>query len=321
MEKRKIGSTGVEITPIMFGTSGLGNMPDTYGYAVDEDRAHATIRAIFDSPVNCLDTSNNYGFGESERRVGHVIREQGGLPPGFAISTKLDRDMETRRFTADRARRSLEESLERLGVDRVQILHLHDPEHCANLDDITGKGGALEELVKMKEEGLAQAIGLAMGTVDLMFDILKQDWPFDTVINHNRYTLLNRSADEMFTWAHERGIAVLNAAPYASGVLAKGADRMPLIAYVPASEDDLEPVRAIERVCAEHGVATGPAALQFSMRDPRIASTIVGVTKPERVAETLAWADAPIPDAAWKALTALPYATDDPEAKREYKPG
>lgn len=321
MEKRKIGSTGVEITPIMFGTSGLGNMPDTYGYAVDEDRAHATIRAIFDGPVNCLDTSNNYGFGESERRVGHVIREQGGLPPGFAISTKLDRDMETRRFTADRARRSLEESLERLGIDRVQILHLHDPEHCANLDDITGKGGALEELVKMKEEGLAQAIGLAMGTVDLMFDILKQDWPFDTIINHNRYTLLNRSADEMFTWAHERGIAVLNAAPYASGVLAKGADRMPLIAYVPASEDDLEPVRAIERVCTEHGVATGPAALQFSMRDPRIASTIVGVTKPERVAETLAWADAPIPDAAWKALAALPYATDDPEAKREYKPG
>lgn len=321
MEKRKIGSTGVEVTPIMFGTSGLGNMPDTYGYAVDEDRAHATIRAIFDGPVNCLDTSNNYGFGESERRVGHVIREQGGLPPGFAISTKLDRDMETRRFTADRARRSLEESLERLGVDRVQILHLHDPEHCANLDDITGKGGALDELVKIKEEGLADAIGLAMGTVDLMFDILKQGWPFDTIINHNRYTLLNRNADEMFTWAHEKGIAIFNAAPYASGVLAKGADKMPLIAYVPASDEDLEPVRAIEATCAEHGVATGPAALQFSMRDPRITSTIVGVTKPERVAETLAWADTTIPDAAWKALAALPVSTEDPEAKRDYKPG
>ncbi|MEQ9038987.1 MAG: aldo/keto reductase [Silicimonas sp.] len=321
MEKRKIGTTGVEVTPIMFGTSGLGNMPDTYGYEVDEERAFATIRAIFDGPVNCLDTSNNYGFGESERRVGAVIRERGGLPPGFAISTKLDRDMATGHFTASRARRSLEESLERLGVDRVQMLHLHDPEHCADVTEITGKGGALEELVKMKEEGLADAIGLAMGTTDLMLDILKQGWPFDTIINHNRYTLLNRNADQVFTWAHENGIAVFNAAPYASGVLAKGSDRMPLIAYVPASDEDLEPVRAIEATCASHGIATGPAALQFSLRDPRIASTIVGVTKPERVAETLAWAEAPISDAAWSDLNALPYSTGDAEAKREYKPG
>ena len=321
MEKRRVGSTGVEITPIMFGTSGLGNMPDTYGYEVGEARARDTLQAIFDGPVNCLDTSNNYGLGESEKRVGAAIRERGGLPEGFAISTKLDRDMETGRFTASRARRSLEESLERLSVDKVQILHLHDPEHCANLDDITGKGGALEELVKMKEEGLADAIGLAMGKVDLMFDILKQGWPFDAMINHNRYTLLNRSADEMFTWAHERGIAILNAAPYASGVLAKGSAEMPIISYVPASNEDLAPVRAIEAVCAEHGIATGPAALQFSMRDPRIASTVIGVTKPERVAETLAWASAAISDAAWSALMALPASDEDPEAKRDYKPG
>lgn len=321
MKKHRIGNTGVEVTPIMFGTSGLGSMPQTYGYAVDEERAYATIRAIFDGPVNCLDTSNNYGMGESERRVGHVIRERGGLPRGFAISTKLDRDMTTGHFTASRARRSLEESLERLGVDRIQMLHLHDPEHCADVTEITGKGGALGELVRMKEEGLADAIGLAMGTVPLMFDILKQGWPFDTIINHNRYTLLNRNADEMFTWAHEKGIAIFNAAPYASGVLAKGSEKMPLIAYVPASDADLEPVRAVEAACAEHGIATGPAALQFSMRDPRIASTVVGVTRPERVAETLAWAEAPIPKDAWDALAALPFGTDDPEAKRDYKPG
>jgi D-threo-aldose 1-dehydrogenase len=165
------------------------------------------------------------------------------------------------------------------------------------------------------------AIGLAMGKVDMMFDILKQGWPFDTIINHNRYTLLNRNADEMFTWAHEKGIAVFNAAPYASGVLAKGSDKMPLIAYVPASEADLEPVRAIEAACSRHGIATGPAALQFSMQDPRIASTVVGVTKPERVAETLAWAEARISDEALEELNALPCATDDPEENRDYKPG
>jgi D-threo-aldose 1-dehydrogenase len=321
MKKNSIGETGVEVTPIMFGTSGLGNMPDTYGYEVGEERALETIRAIFDGPVNCLDTSNNYGFGESERRIGMVVRERGGLPDGFVISTKLDRDMETGRFDAARARRSLEESLERLGVDRVQVLHLHDPEHSASLDEITGKGGALDELVKIKEEGLADAIGLAMGRVDMMFAILKEGWPFDAIISHNRYTLLNRAADEMFHWAREKGIAILNAAPYASGVLAKGSDKMPMISYVPADEAALEPVRAIEAAAAAHGVGTGPVALQFSMKDKRIASTIVGVTRPERVAETLAWAETEIPQDMWVALAGLPFSTEDPEAKRDYKPG
>ena len=91
-------------------------MPDTYGYAVDVERAQATVRAIFDGPVNFLDTSNNYGLGRSEERIGDVIRERGGLPKNFVISTKLDRDMETGRFDASRARRSLEESLKRLGL-------------------------------------------------------------------------------------------------------------------------------------------------------------------------------------------------------------
>jgi D-threo-aldose 1-dehydrogenase len=91
-------------------------MPDTYGYSVDEPTARATIRAILDGPVNFMDTSRNYGFGRSEQRIGAVIRERGGLPHGFVLSTKLDRDMETGRFDAGRARRSLEESLQALGL-------------------------------------------------------------------------------------------------------------------------------------------------------------------------------------------------------------
>ena len=76
---RAIGNTGLSVHEICFGTSSLGDMPDTYGYSVAEERAYETIRAIFDGPVNCLDTSNNYGFGRSEERVGKVIRERGGL--------------------------------------------------------------------------------------------------------------------------------------------------------------------------------------------------------------------------------------------------
>ena len=131
-----------------------------------------TVRAVFDSPVNFLDTSRNYGFGRSEERIGEVIRERGGIPEGFVISSKLDRDMETTKFDGARARRSLEESLKTLNVDRIQLLHVHDPEYASSLSDVTGPKGALAELFRMKEEGLADAVGLAAGRVDIMMPLL-----------------------------------------------------------------------------------------------------------------------------------------------------
>src|ERR1700689_1847789 len=129
MTKVRLGRTELRVTPICFGTSGLGDMPDTYGYGVDAERAKATVKAIFDGPVNFLDTSRIYGMGRSEERIGAVIRENGGLPEGFVVSTKLDRDPETNVFDAARARRSLELSLKALGLERIDLLHLHDPEH------------------------------------------------------------------------------------------------------------------------------------------------------------------------------------------------
>ena len=320
LEKRPIGQTGLSVTPLCFGTSGLGDMPDTYGYAVNETRARETLRAIFDGPVNFLDTSNNYGFGRSEARIGDAICERGGLPEGFVLGSKLDRDMETGRFDADRVRRSVEESLERLGLDTIPLLHLHDPEHARDLGEITAPGGALDELFRLKDEGLTQAVGLAMGRLDVMEPILA-DRPFDALISHNRYTLLNRSADAMFDAAHARGIAILNAAPYAGGVLAKGSAKMPRITYQPADATALAPVRAIEAISARHAVAPGAIALQFSMRDPRITSTLVGVSKPERVVQTLDWASAEISEEVWQEIATLGYATQDPEANRQYRPG
>ena len=90
--KARLGRTGLSVTNICFGTSSLGDMPDTYGYGVDAERAKATVRRIFAGPANVIDTSRNYGFGRSEERIGAVIREDGGLPDGFVLSTKLDRD-------------------------------------------------------------------------------------------------------------------------------------------------------------------------------------------------------------------------------------
>ena len=320
MQESRLGRTELKITRIGFGTSSLGNMPDTYGYDVDEERARATIRAIFDGPANVLDTSRVYGGGRSEQRIGDVIRERGGLPDGFVISTKLDRDIENGRFDGAQARRSLEASLKALGLDRVHILHVHDPEHAASLSEVAGPKGAIVELFKIKEEGLADAVGLAAGNVDVMMVMLR-DWDFDALITHNRYTLTNRNAEAMMTFARSKGMAVLNAAPYAGGVLAKGSDSYKRYVYQEASEAALDPIRRIETICRRYRIPPGAAALQFSMRDPRVTSTICGVSKPERVRQTLEWANWPIPDEAWQELLALPFVSDDPEATREYKPG
>lgn len=320
MKMHPVAKTGLMITDLGFGAAPLGDMPDTYGYGVDEATAREAIDAIFDGPVNLLDTSRVYGFGRSEERIGAAIRARGGLPKGFVLSTKLDRDLETGRFDGDRARQSVEQSLTALGLDTIPMLHLHDPEHARDLSEITREGGALDVLFRLKEEGVATSVGLAMGRIDIMLPLVR-DWPFDVILSHNRFTLLNRSANALFDLAQSKGMTILNAAPYAGGVLAKGSATMPKVTYQDATEATLAPVRAVEAVCARHAVAPGAAALQFSQRDPRVACTIVGVSKAERVRQTLDWAAAALPDAAWQELATLDYSTTDPEAERVYRPG
>lgn len=320
MNTTPIGTTGLHVTPIGFGTAALGGMPDTYGHDVDEETARATIRAIFDSPVNLLDTSRNYGLGRAEARIGAVIRERGGLPPGFVLSTKLDRDMTTGRFDADQARRSAEQSLEALGIDRFQILHLHDPEHGRDLDEIRCRGGALDTLFAMKAEGLVQAVGIAMGRTDLLLSLMR-DWPFDLILSNNRFSLLNRSAQPVFEEAARCGIAVFNAAPFAGGVLAKGSAQVRRITYQEVDDAALAPIRVIEAVCARQSVAPGAAALQFSIQSPLITSTIVGVSKPDRVQQTLDWAQTRLPKAVSDELATVAFSSEDPEANRLYLPG
>jgi D-threo-aldose 1-dehydrogenase len=125
----------------------------------------------------------------------------------------------------------------------------------------------------------------------------------------------------MMDLACERGIAVLNAAPYAGGILAKGSREYSRYVHQEAGDAVLDPIRRIEAICARHGVPPGAVALQFSMRDSRIVSTVCGVSRAERVQQTLDWAAYPIPDAVWDDLKTAPFSTDDPEATREYKVG
>jgi D-threo-aldose 1-dehydrogenase len=311
LKQTTLGRTGLTVPNVCFGTGGLTNGPEADTPA-GQEMARKTIRAILDSPVNFLDTSRIYGRGRSEDRIGEVIRERGGLPKGFVLATKLDKDFETNRFDGAAARRSLEASLKALGVDKFHILHLHDPEFIKDPEDISGPKGAMVELMKMKEEGFCDATGIGAGDVDVMMPLIR-DWNYDCILTHNRFTLINRNAEEMIDLAIKRGMAVLNAAAYGGGVFAKGSAAKPMYSYRAAPPDVLDAIKEVEAICAKHKIPPGAAALQFSMRDPRISSTVCGVSKPERVAETVEWANWPIPDAAWAELAKVPFSTRNPQ--------
>jgi D-threo-aldose 1-dehydrogenase len=124
----------------------------------------------------------------------------------------------------------------------------------------------------------------------------------------------------MFNYAFENGISIFNAAPYAGGILAKGSTQTNRLVYQEVSDEKLTPVRKVEKICLDYNIPLGAAALQFSLNDKRITSTIIGISKPERVQETINWASFSIPQEAWTELNALPYSENDPEADRVYKP-
>lgn len=303
LDLRPLGRTGLMVTPVCIGGSPLGSMPQVFGYEVSADRGVATALRALRGPINFLDTSANYSDGESERRIGAALAELGGVPEGFVLATKVDRDPATGDFSGPQVRRSLEGSLRRLGVDRVPLLYLHDPEHIS-FEEGMAPGGPVAELVRIREEGLAGHIGVAGGPVGLMRRYLRTG-VFEALITHNRWTLVDRSADELIDEAVALGVGVVNGAPFGGGVLAKGVDACRTYAYRPMSDEVVARIRRMERACAEAGVPLAAAALQFSLRDPRIAATIVGVSRPERVDETVRLATMPIPEELWAVLEPL----------------
>jgi D-threo-aldose 1-dehydrogenase len=300
--KRPYGMTGLPVSSVCIGCAPLGDMPETFKYSVPEAQALETLRAVFQSPFNFLDTAASYGDGESERRIGLVLRELGGLPPGVVLDTKADRDLHTGEFSGDQMKRSVERSLRLLGLERIQLLYLHDPEHIT-FAAAMAMNGPVEALRRLQEEGVIEHLGVAGGPIDLMIQFVETGL-FEAVITHNRYTLIDRSAAPLLEVASRRGLGVSNAAPYGSGILAKGPDNYPRYMYGQASEKQIDEVRRIDAVCRRHNVPLGAAALQFSLRDPRVHATIVGISKPQRVAETEALAAHPIPDELWAEIEA-----------------
>lgn len=274
-----------------------------FGYEVPEPQATAVVRRFLEGPLNFLDTAAWYGEGRSEERIGAVLADAGGPPEGLVLSTKVEPDPTTGDYSGRQVRRSVEASLTRLGVDRVDVLHLHDPERMS-FEEATAPGGPVEELLRIKDEGLTRALGVGGGPVALMAEFLRTG-AFDVLLTHNRWTLVDRSAGALLDEAVELGVGVMNGAPYGGGILAEGAARRQTYAYRPASHETLARVRTMEDVCARHGVPLALAALQFSLRDPRITSTVVGATEPGQVDDLVRNATSTVPDALWAELEPL----------------
>lgn len=306
---RNFGMADLRVTPLCMGCSGLSSMPDVFGYEVAEEQALATLRAVFQSPIKFLDTAAGYGDGESERRIGIVLRELGGLPEDFVLSTKVDRDAGTGDFSGEQAGHSIERSLKLLGLDHFQIVFLHDPE-TTTFENIMQSRGAVEVMLRYKERGVIEHIGVAGGPIDLMIRYIETG-VFDAVLTHNRNTLLNRAAEPLLQLATQRKMAILNAAPYGGGMLSRGPENFPRYAYRNADEVTLKRAQQMKAICNEYGVPLAAAALQFSTRDERFSSTVIGMTRPERIAQTLEFAQYPIPDEMWQRLDEIGFETKD----------
>jgi D-threo-aldose 1-dehydrogenase len=276
-------------------------MEQAYGYAVAEDTAAEALDVLLDGPLNYVDTGANYGDGRSEQRIGAALARGHGAQA--LIVTKVDRHAETGVFDADQVYRSIEESLERLGLDTVPLLHLHDPEHVG-FEATMQPGGAVEAMVRLRDQGVATSIGVAGGPAT-MLERYVATGIFDVVQTHNRFTLLDRSAEHLLEVAYDRGIGVVNAAPYGGGLLSGNPRSVGRYGYRPASTALQAAAEAMAAACARYAVPLAAAALQFSTREPRITTTIVGMSRPQRLAETLALLAAPIPAALWSELETL----------------
>jgi D-threo-aldose 1-dehydrogenase len=297
-------------------------MKEAFDREVSEKSAVETLLEAFKSEVSFFDTASIYG--ESEKRIGLAIKKRGGLPEEAIIATKADRDVNNNEFSAEQTRKSVMNSCELLGIQPLPLVYLHDPEHDAkyHLDKkaafkrMVAKGGPVAELEKLKEEGVILNIGISGGPIDMMIEYIRTG-RFDVVITHNRWNLLWQTANTLIEEARQMGIGIVNAAPYASGILATGACEGARAAYQLAKPEDKERADKMSAVCQRFKIPLRAAALQFSLRDKRINATAVGIASPQQVIDTIHLAQLPIPDGVWEELNPLAIKTGDPETNRK----
>ena len=329
MERRRIGRTSLEVSVLGFGGNALGNLYDV----VDETAARDTVLAAYESGVTYFDTAPLYGHGLSERRVGDVLRT---LPrDGIVLSTKVGRLLvphgrvapprlppseggiftnelpfqPTWGFSYDATMRSFEDSLQRLGMNRVDILLIHDadewsqgPRYAQVLRTV--ERGTLKALTKLKAEGTIGAFGAGVNQAEAC-ERLMDIGPFDCFMLAGRYTLIEQAALDSFLPRCEReGVSVLIAAPYNSGILVTGAVPDARYNYLPAPDSVMAHVAAMEAVAHAHDVPLAAAALQFGLAHAAVATVVAGSRSRAEAEQAARWMATAIPAGFWRDLKA-----------------
>jgi D-threo-aldose 1-dehydrogenase len=281
---------------------GLGTAPLGGLYSpVDEETARATLERAWDLGVRTFDTAPLYGSGLAERRLGSFLRDK--PRDEFALSTKVGRllrpdasgwDGAYFDFSYDAALRSLAESLERLGLDRVDIAFVHDPDDHYE----AALTGAFPALARLRDEGAVRAAGIGMNQTAMLARFAREADP-DCFLVAGRYTVLDRgAAEELLPLCEERGIDVVAGGVFNSGVIAGGST----FDYAAAPPEVVERVQRLRETCARHDVPLEAAAVQFPLRHPAVTSVLVGCRSPTEVEEDVRLAALDVPDALWEEL-------------------
>ena len=306
----KIMSLPFPIPKVALGCAALGSMDNVFGYGVSEADAITTVRHALASGINMLDTAPFYANGRSETRVGLALR---GVPrEQFILSTKVGwlpdvdkigmQGAGRRSYTRDDVLRSIDASLKRLGIDHIDIAHVHDPENGDYRKTIADE--AYPTLVELKRQGVIRAIGAGLNQTAYLADYVEH-MPLDCAILAGRYTLLEQApAREAFPAVQRKSIAIFAAGVFNGGILAIGAVSGVRYQYTVAPEPILRLTRMIEAVCARHDVSMRAAAAQFAAAHPAVTTLILGMESPSEIDENLANLHASIPAAFWVELKA-----------------
>ena len=295
----ELGRTGLRVRRLAMGTAPLA----TIFWGNDAGTAVQTAARALERGIGFFDTAPFYGLGEAERRLGRALEAAGGPLPviatkaGRLLAEGSDGSVDVRfDFSYDASLRSLESSLERLGVDRVDIVHIHDP------DDHIGEAldGTYRALVALREQGVISAVSLGTNSVATAAAFLDRA-DLDCMLVAGRYTLLDQSAAELIDACARRGVAYLAAGVFNSGVLARP-QAGSWYDYGPASDETLARAAAIDSVCRRHDVALRAAAVNFPLTNPGVTAVVVGMAAPAEVDENLAALRAPVPDDLWLEL-------------------
>ncbi|WP_035697494.1 aldo/keto reductase [Glycomyces tenuis] len=308
LERRRLGDTGVSVSAMGLGCAPIAGLFTPVG----PELAAATVEAAWAGGIRHFDTAPHYGAGLSEERLGSVLR---GLPrEAFTVSTKMGRVLVDHDgpwdlwaepngrasafdFSGDGAREAHLGSLERLGLDRVDIGLVHDADD--HLDEAAA--GTYAALAELRSEGRLGAIGVGMNSTDAAAELLSRG-DFDVALIAGRYTLLDQSAlGGLYPLCRSRGVSVIAAGVFNSGILA-APDAGATFDYAAADGALVAKARAIAEVCARHGVPLRAAALQFPLAHPAVASILVGARTPAEVDDALAMFAHPIPEALWHDL-------------------